>query len=132
MIKALTAGIAALSVAACVSSGTATEPVRDSGYHRVPVAGDAATPEERAACEAAGGAIGPVGLLGNEQCIQTYPDAGQSCTDSSDCLGRCLNAGAWVEIGQTVTTGQCQQTDVGFGCFQVVTAGLAEPGLCVD
>ena len=132
MIKAFVAGFVVLSVAACVSSSTATEPAGNSGYQRVPVAGQFATPEEREACEAVGGEIGPDGLLGYEHCIQTYPDASKSCSDSSDCLGRCLNSGEWVEAGQPVGTGQCQRTDSGFGCAQEITAGLGGPGICVD
>ncbi|MEZ5669325.1 MAG: hypothetical protein R3F55_18195 [Alphaproteobacteria bacterium] len=134
MTKKLIAGLAAALLTGCVSAGgpsTGTGPNGAASYRHVPVAGPQATGEERAACAAVGGEIRPVGLLGWDNCIQRLPDAGTPCTDSDQCLGRCLVAGAGAESGQPAT-GRCEPTDSPFGCNQQVIGGIADAELCVD
>lgn len=126
--------LASAALSACVNPGAET-PTGDTGepaaYERISFAGEKATTAERAICEAAGGEVRRDGLAGWEQCIQTPPDAGQACSDSSDCLDRCMLVGEFTEYGAPAT-GQCSQSDSPFGCFQTVENGRAEPALCVD
>ena len=130
--------LAAIAVLGACATGDATStagPADGSNqppYNPVTVEGPIATPEERAACEAVGGEIRPDGLLRYERCHQYLPDGGQSCRDSSECLGRCVNVGDFVDYGMPVDTGQCTWTNSPFGCFQEVVDGLADHGMCID
>lgn len=121
------------SIVACVPGaerGGSSEPIQ--GYGHVPVAGPVATAEERAACEAAGGAIAVAGLLGHEACILTLADGGKACTDSDDCIGRCRNSGAFVDAGEPVAAGFCEWSNSPFGCWQEVVDGRGGLAICVD
>ena len=141
MLKYLFVIFAALGVlAACHTAPTTLEAPEssvnatatdDATYERISFEGERATPTERAKCEAAGGSVYPSGLLGWENCIQPYADAGKTCSDSSDCTGGCRYTGSGASIGETVT-GTCQINDSPFGCFQSVDNGRATPPLCVD
>ncbi len=108
--------------------GEDTKPV--ATYERINFEGEKATEEERAICHAAGGEVMRAGLLGWENCIQPYSDAGAVCKDSSDCQGKCLadDMGDMDQMG----TGSCQQTDSPFGCYAEMENGRVGPGLCVD
>jgi hypothetical protein len=130
MARALIVAVTLISLFACVPAGSASEPATTDSDR--PVGGQVATPEERAACEAAGGEIMVAGLFGDEVCIQAMPDAGQACSDSSQCVGRCLNTENFVDYGQPVTTGQCEPTNAGFGCAQEVIDGRGDYAICVD
>ncbi len=124
-------------VSACTGAGETTDMGDTAGtapagsYERIAFEGKQATADEQARCEAAGGDVQQAGLLGNEICVQTLPDAGETCSDSTDCLGRCLIQGDSVEPGMTAT-GQCTANDNPFGCFQAVRDGVADGMLCVD
>lgn len=108
------------------------EPVpADSPYKPVEIAGERATRAERADCEAVGGEIRKDGLAGWERCIQAYPDAGQTCQDSSECIGMCLADGN-LAPADAETSGSCQVTDSPFGCYSELRDGIAEIGICVD
>ena len=141
MLKYLIGVIAALGVlTACHTASTPPEvpdasvdatPADEAAYERISFEGERATQAERAKCEAAGGELHRAGLLGWENCIQPYADAGQTCSDSSDCTGGCRYTGSGASIGETVT-GTCQINDSPFGCFQSVDNGRATPPLCVD
>ena len=103
-------------------------------YTRITIAGEKATAEERAACEAVGGKIQKAGMLEYEHCIQTMADGGEVCSDSSECQSKCIippQEGREYYPGEAVT-GQCAMTDNIFGCYARVTDGKAEPTLCVD
>lgn len=107
-------------------------PIDEQSYQAVPVKGPVATAEERAACTAVGGDIVRDGLAGYDRCRQYFSDAGKSCTDSTDCLGRCdVPPNTSVDLDQPVT-GQCTANDSPFGCYQSVTDGSAAPPICVD
>lgn len=103
----------------------------ETGYTHIDIAGQRASPEERAACEAAGGRISREGMLGWEHCVQTYPDAGDACSGSDDCLGTCRHSGEQLELG-TAAQGTCQIEDVPFGCYAEIEGGKVQPALCVD
>ena len=51
-------------------------------------------------------------------CIKAFPDAGKSCTDSSECTGKCIARG-----DETNFTGHCQKNDDPTGCSQEVIGG---------
>lgn len=136
--QACLAVLASAALGACAylipkTSPTETaEPVSLATYSYVEVEGEKATAAERAACDAAGGEVRRDGLLGHEQCIQMYPDAGQSCSDADDCLGGChaANEGS-VRLGEAAK-GVCEADDSPFGCFTTISDGRAEGTLCVD
>ena len=124
--------LASSLLAACAGFGPHEAPASPvDGYQVVEVAGQKATRRERSRCETVGGIIRQDGLAGWERCIQTMPDAGKTCTSSTECVQSCVITGRFVEM-DTPTTGQCAETDSPFGCFQVVEDGLAAPALCVD
>lgn len=74
--------------------------------------------------------------FGTPICQTLYADAGKTCSDKHDCLGRCLsdapdNAAA-VQVG-TPVAGRCEPKEPTFGCHARVEAGkLAEPYFCED
>ena len=119
-----------LVLSACAASPVQETPSTDD-YQRISFEGEAATPQERARCEAAGGEVQRAGRLGWEACIQTFADAGDTCSDSSDCLGECRNTDEFVADGAPAT-GQCAVNDSPFGCHQTIENGIARPALCVD
>ncbi|MCU0730535.1 MAG: hypothetical protein MUE84_02995 [Hyphomonas sp.] len=137
-MKSLLPIVAALALAGCTwfhpPGAPATETaVPASRYQYVDVAGEIATPAERAACKAAGGEISRAGMLGWQHCVQTYPDAGKVCSGDADCEGTCradtTNQG--VAPGKPAT-GTCQTVDVPFGCYAMIEDGKMGYTLCVD
>ncbi len=141
MIKIFAAAALMLALGSCQSgsgggnSQTLTTPPGTTGqsnYIPIRFESQTATADERAACEAAGGEIQQGGLLGGEICVQTFADAGQSCTDSSQCMGLCLAAGDFVVGNSQPVTGQCKADDNPFGCYQEVENGSPLGALCVD
>lgn len=92
-----------------------------------------ATKAERAKCEAVGGVVGPGGMLGYDQCVQPYADAGKACKGSEDCEGRCfLSPDSDSDMGQPTEDGVCQADDSPFGCYTEVNEGVGQYAICVD
>ena len=121
---------AALSLSACAA--TQETPDTPYVYASISVAGKTATPAERKQCEAAGGVIERAGRAGYERCTQSLPDGFKVCTDSDQCLGKCvLNRPGNFPPG-TPTDGICAMTDNPFGCQTYIENGRTEPTLCVD
>ena len=122
-----------LFLAACAVPGeTAPDDANPATpYERITFEGEVATPAERARCEAAGGTVQRAGMLGWENCIQTFTDGGKTCADSADCMGECRITGDFVEVGAPAT-GQCTRNDKVFGCYQTIENGRAGGALCVD
>lgn len=89
------------------------------------------TPAEQAACAAAGGTVQQGGLAGSFGCVLPFCDAGETCSDSADCIGNCYAVGAVGPIGSPAT-GQCQPNSSPFGCRTEISGGLVGPTLCVD
>lgn len=71
-----------------------------------------------------------MGLAGFWQCEFRLSDGGQACRSNTDCQGACL-APEGSHIGQQVV-GQCASVKPLYGCYARVSAGVAEPALCVD
>tara|TARA_R110002167_G_scaffold83013_1_gene226094 strand:- start:835 stop:1257 length:423 start_codon:yes stop_codon:yes gene_type:complete len=133
------AGAALALVAACTKPAApaapdcAGETAGPAAHVKIAFAGERATPAERTECEAAGGTVGPGGMLGYDQCVQPYADAGAACSSTDDCLGRCLLSPASdAEPGQPTEDGVCQATDSAFGCMTEVDGGIVQGTLCID
>ena len=131
---ALLASAAMLS--ACVTPVTPDDTdtaIAPPGHETIRFDGERATRAERVACESAGGTVGPGGLLGFDQCVQPYVDAGAACKSSDDCLGRCLlSPDSDADVDQTTDDGICQATDSLFGCMTEVDEGIAQWTICFD
>ncbi len=82
-------------------------------------------------CEKNGGIVEKAGIMGLPQCVINNTDAGKPCKNSSECSKSCLLMGTNVPIG-TAVTGECQHTNLSFGCYAPVENGIAGPALCVD
>lgn len=88
--------------------------------------------DDPAACTKAGGEIRKVCLMGNPLCVVTFKDAGEACSDGSECdSGRCRTDGMGVEP-ERATKGVCAPTNDPCGCFQEVEDGKAGYPLCAD
>jgi len=83
-----------------------------------------------ASCAARGGSMQPVGRLQRPTCVVPYADAGKTCSDKADCQGACIAEGAL--DAQDATTGQCQKTNVQFGCYAKIVGGKATAAICID
>jgi hypothetical protein len=75
-------------------------------------------------CLKQGGTWGPQGRAQQNMCDLPTTDAGQPCTDSSQCEGACLG-------GETPSIGTCSPRRLNFGCYTVMKDGV-QLGLCVD
>lgn len=88
--------------------------------------------DDPAACKARGGEVRPVCRRQVPRCVVHFSDAGKSCSNKSQCRGRCLanpeNAG---KTGDSAT-GQCEQDDDPCGCKFEVKNGKIAAGICVD
>ena len=80
--------------------------------------------EAEVACEQAGGEWGTWGMMRATYCMQILDDAGQACTDGSQCEGRCL--------AQEDGTGQCQRLETQFGCHADLVDGQRDVTICID
>ncbi len=117
---------------ACSTQTTTPETV--SEYQKISFEGEKATAAERAACEAVGGLVRRAGMAGYEHCIQDMADSGKVCSDTSDCVARCIippQEGRNYQPGEKAT-GVCAPTDEIFGCITKVSNGMVEPTLCID
>ena len=81
-------------------------------------------PDNEKDCLDQGGMWGPQGRAQTEMCDMPAMDAGNSCTDSSQCQGLCL-------ASETSSTGTCSPRTVNFGCHDVMVDG-AQMGICID
>tara|TARA_R110000787_G_scaffold9090_4_gene31969 strand:- start:1780 stop:2199 length:420 start_codon:yes stop_codon:yes gene_type:complete len=110
-----------------------TGPAMTGAYEMITFKGKRATRAEAARCEVAGGSVEPGGMLGYDQCVQTYADAGMSCMSAADCMGRCLlSPDSDDDVDQMTDDGICQTTDSPFGCYAEVDEGKVQWAICVD
>lgn len=82
------------------------------------------------ACKKSGGTWQPVGMRQSMACITKYPDAGKSCTDSSQCKGGCMDVTPYNHKGARI--GKCRVDDNRFGCFSYLVNGEWRGSMCVD
>jgi putative hemolysin len=115
MIRTLAALSAIALLSACAPSTPAPAPIAQSA---------------EASCAARGGSMQPVGRLQRSTCVVPYADAGKSCTDKAQCEGACIAEGNGEP--QNAVAGQCQKTNVQFGCFARIVNGKSTGTLCVD
>lgn len=83
-----------------------------------------------ASCATRGGFMQPVGRLQRSTCVVPFADAGKTCSDKADCQGACIADGN--AASQSATTGQCQKTNVQFGCYAKIVGGKSTGTICVD
>lgn len=83
-------------------------------------------------CLAKGGKYTKEGRLQAYRCVQQFSDAGKSCSDSSECQGKCTNSDTAIEAGTANVKGTCAANDSPFGCSQTIEGGVAKGFLCVD
>jgi len=102
-----------------------------------------AAPSEVSLCEAKGGHMEKRGMMQSSMCVVPYADAGKTCSDSSQCLGKCLlnadNGSAErksdferATTSATPVTGSCEADDRTFGCIAEVKNGAVDVALCID
>ena len=123
MIRAILAA-AALLLAACAQPAITT-PAQTEAPARV----DWQAAQNVEQCSTIGGKWRPVCMRGMPACVVTFKDAGKSCSDSSECSGRCVTNGA---NPGTEVKGVCTTNSDPCGCFQLVTKGKADYALCAD
>jgi hypothetical protein len=120
-----------LLAAAVAWLAACTPPPTPGGGNGPGPTGPSTPPHEMtsAQCQAAGGTMRPVCMMGTVQCVVTYSDAGQACRDGDDCQGDCRAD----DMGQTgAVTGRCQANSDPCGCFANVEDGRIDGALCVD
>lgn len=83
-------------------------------------------------CLAKGGEYTKEGRLQAYRCVQQFSDAGKSCSDSSECQGKCTGSDTSIVAGTSNVTGTCAANDSPFGCRQTIEGGVAKGFLCVD
>ena len=89
--------------------------------------------DDASACAARGGKMLPQGRMQSLQCVVSYTDAGQRCTDGDDCQGDCrVEDVADAPHAGAAAVGQCQATSSRFGCYATVENGKARAAICVD
>ncbi len=89
--------------------------------------------KDKQSCLALNGEWKPQGRLQAYACVFTAKDAGQQCTDSSQCEYRCLlKPASDMPTAGSRASGQCQATSSPFGCKYEVLGGVVQQGLCID
>ena len=96
-------------------------------------------PKDPAACEAQGGKWSRIGLAPRESCNLPTSDAGQVCSDSSQCESTCLADLSRADQDRIrkdkaviETQGKCAPWQIVVGCLGVVTDGKVNQILCID
>jgi hypothetical protein len=124
-LRVIFAGLVFAIAAACAQPSA---PVQDqqaaSGPVKPPVIGT------EAACKTYGGDWRPICMMQKPACVVTFKDAGKSCSDSSECSGRCQTSGS--APPESAVRGVCTATSDPCGCFQLVEKGKAGYPLCAD
>jgi putative hemolysin len=110
-----TASLALSLLAACAPAAQAPAPAAQSAD---------------ASCAARGGSMQPVGRLQRPTCVVPYADAGKTCSDKADCQGACIAEGNLEAQG--AVSGQCQKTNVQFGCYAKIVDGKSTGAICID
>ena len=96
-------------------------------------AGVASDSADLANCAARGGVVDTVGRMQRQVCRVPYADAGKTCSNKSDCRGRCIyNDEEGGGPPAEPVTGQCQQFATQFGCYSEIDGGKVVSTICVD
>jgi hypothetical protein len=82
-------------------------------------------------CKASGGSVEGVCMFGLPACVIPFADAGQPCSDSSQCEGLCWNDG-WGMAQGTEATGYCTANAQDCKCGVEILDGRANGGICED
>lgn len=85
--------------------------------------------EYKAECEAENGYFGQQGLYPVPYCNPKTSDAGEECTDSSQCEGECLSEDETIRDN---AVGECSGVVYVFGCIAPVNEGKVEYVICID
>ncbi len=125
MIRAVLAAVA-LMLAACAQPAMTMPPTQPEAPARV----DWQAAQNVEQCSTIGGEWRPICMMGKPACVVTFKDAGKSCSDSSECSGRCITKTS-AQPGSE-TRGICTTNSDPCGCFQLVTKGQADYPLCAD
>jgi putative hemolysin len=122
--------LAALFVAAC--QPMPAEGGKTDLAQAAPTA--AQTPaDDASACAARGGKMLPQGRMQTLQCVVSYSDGGNRCTDGDQCEGSCrIPDVADAPLEGAAAVGQCQPTSSRFGCYTTVEDGKAAATICID
>ncbi|MXP24745.1 hypothetical protein GRI39_01625 [Altererythrobacter indicus] len=125
MMKFAMGALASAMILAACSPSTAPEtPAQTTGPKLF------LSQQEQRDCTETGGTVEKRGRLQAEVCVHPFADAGESCTDSSTCDGKCIVKGNSGEGHQVA--GTCQADDHLFGCYAEVENGKAVRSICVD
>lgn len=96
-------------------------------------------PKDKAACEAQGGKWGRIGLAPRDACNLPTSDAGQICSDSSECEGACVADLSRADYDRVTknkviidSAGKCTPWRIVVGCLAVVTDGKVNGIMCID
>lgn len=117
-MKQFLIGAFVLALCACAPVAPAPSPVQSA---------DGAQSD----CTARGGAMQRVGRAQTLQCVIPYADAGNACRSGSECQsGVCQ--GSVEASGRANVAGQCQASNMAFGCYTRINNGRAEAAICVD
>lgn len=125
--------VAAAFALLCACAPKADVGADGGGEPSTHVVGAASDSTDIAGCAARGGVVDTVGRMQREVCRIPHADAGKTCSNKSDCAGRCIYKG---DLGDAApaepVTGQCQQYVTQFGCFSEVDGGKIKSTICVD
>lgn len=122
-ILLLAAGFFLLNCAPPPDTGTSTADT---------VVADSSTAEDDdQSCQAKGGTLRRICLMGTISCVLKYADGGKSCSGKAQCLGQCRFEGAPLPPAASVV-GVCQRTTDPCGCFATVEDGKVQGMRCVD
>lgn len=82
-------------------------------------------------CRADGGFIRGVGIFGTPARVKPFSDAGEVCSDKSECQGMC-KAPEHAVVGSH-STGTCQvDTHDIYGCYEKIERDTVVAGVCLD
>jgi hypothetical protein len=117
--------VLAFTLAACTQAAPSPPGDAASGPVKPPII------ETQTACSSYGGEWRPVCRMQKPACVISFKDAGKSCSDSSECSGRCTIQPGSIAPGKE-TRGSCTANSDPCGCFQLVVNGKADYSLCAD
>lgn len=92
----------------------------------------AAAASDPAACAALNGTIRPICRMQRMSCVIAFRDAGRTCSNDTDCEGKCLLTDDAPTDPNTTVTGQCQANSNPCGCRSEVNGGKVTTTICVD